>query len=406
MKRIHYFLVAILIILCTNLQNSYSQVFNDGYIVNHDQDTIVGYVNPELPKDRITKEAEFIALDGKEKIVYSYEDIKAYGEFNGFAYISISDTAKTHFPGFYRLIYQGRISLLKLNDKIFLQKENGRLTHIEEIRKSNKHIGILTTLLDDCESLRLDNYHVKVHEKSLLKILNDYDNCFGSNSKTFKNNTDFKVNWGIMGMLNHNSLSIKHLDDGVEDILHGKHKINHTISPLVFIELADKNISRNFLWRIELEFTRDQIFSGNLISSKFNETTEAPKFNSIIEEFHYSLTTIKTAIGMNYYKPINLDYSLFMGASLINNLHLTSDASRYRFSHRELKMVADTTINLTKFAPGGNLSFGLQKKMGNLYGLFGYRIEYSASPWFEKEGFHEIINSKLIRNQVFFGIKF
>jgi hypothetical protein len=98
---------------------------------------------------------------------------------------------------FIEVVVRGGVSLFKAEDFYFVEKDTAfiRLINDDEeryvdgrmvLRPSNKFIGVLLYLMSDCPTIKSQVQTVRLHEKSLTRLIEDYNVCMSSPSVTYK----------------------------------------------------------------------------------------------------------------------------------------------------------------------------------------------------------------------------
>ena len=184
-------------ILCLLLSiNAFSQSdFRKGFIINKHGEKISGFVNYKENKT-IYEYCEFKNTLNGNVIKYSPEKISAYGYDNIKEFIAKPLNNKNVFL---EVIIKGKASLFKHLKKFYLELDNVFKELENEIveyqnddlvrykRKSNRYKGILKVFFKDCPKVNSKINNVAYLEKSLSKIVVDFNTCKGEESIVIKN---------------------------------------------------------------------------------------------------------------------------------------------------------------------------------------------------------------------------
>lgn len=187
----------ITVILCLLLSiNAFSQSdFRKGFIINKHGEKISGFVNYKENKT-IYEYCEFKNTLNGNVIKYSPEKISAYGYDNIKEFIAKPLNNKNVFL---EVIIKGKASLFKHLKKFYLELDNVFKELENEIveyqnddlvrykRQSNRYKGILKVFFKDCPKVNSKINNVAYLEKSLSKIVVDFNTCKGEESIVIKN---------------------------------------------------------------------------------------------------------------------------------------------------------------------------------------------------------------------------
>lgn len=160
---------------------SFAQLeYNQGFIVNHNQDTIIGQVG--IKKfDQYYKYCYFKEQNSKKTQKLSALDIIGFGVKESLCFVSIDADGATsgNKKIFAQLLVGGKTSLLKSNNLYYLYLKN-ELHSLEGDFKKN-----LSDLMSDCKSVKYDILLTNKEDTHLSRLVESYNECIGSSSTTY-----------------------------------------------------------------------------------------------------------------------------------------------------------------------------------------------------------------------------
>lgn len=172
---------------------TYSQSdFRAGFVVTNQLDTIKGLVD-HRDGSVAYEVCVFKKAETAEPTSYYPGDIKLYGfvddkifEARGVIIDKIEKTA------FLEVVVRGTVSLFRLNDMYWVEKKGPGLQqltnnvtgrHYEHnkttISTDNRHIGVLTAMMHDCQDVKRDVGKVQLNKRSLTNLVVKYNKCAG-----------------------------------------------------------------------------------------------------------------------------------------------------------------------------------------------------------------------------------
>lgn len=178
-----YFFVYASILLSSALfsSQSYAQLkYNQGFIINHDQDTITGQVG--IKKfDQYYKYCYFKEQNSKKTQKLSPLDIFGFGVKESLCFVSVNEGGASgdNKKIFAQLLVGGKTSLLKSNNLYYLYLEN-KLHSLEGDYKKT-----LSELMSDCKSVKYDILLTNKEDTHLSRLVESYNECIGSSSTTY-----------------------------------------------------------------------------------------------------------------------------------------------------------------------------------------------------------------------------
>jgi hypothetical protein len=195
MKRCIAFWFALILLSSANL--SAQAFYSDGFIVTLSGDTVRGTVKFRPA----SKDASCILKIGKNSTKYACNQIKGLG-FNTGRYFS-SEIIPDRFI---EILIDGQLSLYRSGYTFYVRKVNdelyklnaGQIADTTEVivegsrekvygfREDVKWKGILTVLISDCSDSYPMIQNVEYDEKSLAKIVAEYNRCKGYSFHDFR----------------------------------------------------------------------------------------------------------------------------------------------------------------------------------------------------------------------------
>jgi hypothetical protein len=180
-------LLAFLILYLT-AGNLFSQkVFRDGYIVKKSGETLNGIVEYSV-KQGTPSECKFKRFDIATEVVYTADDLKAFGYKNGNRYESGEYNGKTSF---YEVLVSGKIVLLAKGSEFFVEKDNfgiislGKLpiTYYADGNKTEfKTVSEFIRFLTEGKTPVIDKLNLK---NDLEPIITEYNRKSGEETKVY-----------------------------------------------------------------------------------------------------------------------------------------------------------------------------------------------------------------------------
>jgi hypothetical protein len=177
----------------------YSQSdFRNGFVVSNQGDTLRGFVKYS-ESNAVYGFCVFKSAEDQPETTYTANQLHAYGIDGIKAFETKSITIEQNEQTlFIEVVVKGQVSLYKYTDQFWIAKEGGQVLRLtnEAIKqdiggkrvlvKSNKHIAVLNMLMTDCAEIRGKIQRVSLTEKSLTKVVEDYNRCTGTQSITVK----------------------------------------------------------------------------------------------------------------------------------------------------------------------------------------------------------------------------
>jgi len=209
------FLPLVFVILCSFTLKA-QKVVVEGYIITLQGDSLRGQI---VEKPTFT-EVEFKQASDSESRLYKPDDIKLFciENLKTFAQMEIPLDSSTTQKVFGEMLVWGEpMTLFKFGNSFYVRKDSKveLLNKIEskyqreefetqDINVNKRYVGILNYLMLDCSKMKSKVNNVQLAEKSLIKIIEEYNDCInpdkvGANEvsrKTSSNSIAFRA--GLM----------------------------------------------------------------------------------------------------------------------------------------------------------------------------------------------------------------
>lgn len=316
----YYHIICALLLSIAAAQSAFGQDnFRNGYLITLESDTIYGQVNYRSN----TKNYMSCIFKDEQEVREFFSD-----EIIGFGYVNDKYFSSQIVEGvFVEVLVLGEISLYKSQDKYHLKKDSSihdLETIIEEVlidgmagkKENHRWRGVTSYLISDCiENPNNVVSNLKLNEKSLTKVIVNYNKCRGSDFKEFKESKPWiKYELGAtVGLarseiqVTNKALSHLYLDDTYQSF---------DPSFGILMEMSSPRIGDDFSFQSEIHFIRSRYSS--LVVLDWESRTE-------YHESYIYLSTLSIPLSLKYYLPANKSGLYFQGG--INyDYHVSSDS--------------------------------------------------------------------------------
>ena len=174
-----YFLTSALLTLIFALgtEDIYSQIeYKQGFIINHAEDTVEGALSVKKT-NQYYKFCYFKAHNSKKITKHTASEIIAFGVEEGLTFVSIKPEGNDEI--FAQLLVAGNCSLLKSNNKYYLLQKKKLYPLDGDFKKK------LGDVMKDCKNIKYDILLAKKEDVELSRLIENYNECTGSASKTY-----------------------------------------------------------------------------------------------------------------------------------------------------------------------------------------------------------------------------
>lgn len=300
-----------LLILILLSQSVYSQIdFRKGYIIENSGDTVRGFINYR-EGSLSYRLCQFRKDDNTASEEYSPDNIKGYGFFDDKVYesmkIQTDNQVKEDNRIFYEVITKGLVSLFKCDENFYIMKGDSTFYRLNNENKiidkgdysiaSNtpRYLGFLNIVMFDCPAIMERIPGVDYNEKSLTRIVEDYNRQMNVIPVSFKSHkkwssNSFRISTGVSftKLKFHNDMGSYFLTAPVK------------MATSSFIDLAYEFSSPRVSER--LSFRTEMILTSDRFTSYYYEPT--------VSGSNRYYTTIKMAqlmvpLSVSYYFNIN-----------------------------------------------------------------------------------------------------
>ena len=354
MKKI--FILISFVLVATSSHVFAQSDFRNGYIINQQNDTILGKVDYRQDSKRY-QQCRFKKED--QVTEYSPLQIKGYGFLNDEAYSS------TIIDGsFVEILVKGKLNLYRQGPKFYVQKEGEKPQvlerKVETIIKDNKTYqresdawkGVMIYLTSDClknATNLLANMHVT--ERDLTQIVIKYNKCQGTNLTVYKEDKPWTklIIGAAIGATYTAAKTTYHMD------MYSYMKDRYTsIDPTVglVLDFSSPRIMEKLSLQPEVYFTKSS-YTGSVVLNTIAST-----------EYHdtqIDLTTISIPVSLKYSLP-KREYSGYLQGGFNFDYHIKAATNL----HTE-KAWRDNTVTTTE-----SKAFDVNKKQGGFWGGIGF----------------------------------
>jgi hypothetical protein len=454
--------ILVLIITFIFFQNIFSQSdYRKGFIITKENDTINGFIDYREGDKNYTS-FNFRTSEKLNHTTYNSKQVKAYGFVNDKFYESkiipsstkttenafyeelvkekasinnlkdgfyvneddkkiykipnelkeIANSTKKIEYAFFEVLVRGKASLYKFKDAYYVEKddnkmyklsneikgeihENGRIYQI----KSNRYIGILLFLFSDCSEIKKKINNLELRERSLTNIVEQYNNCVGSPSISYKESKPwFKTHFGLILGASSSKLNFYSDYKEVEYLTKGFDGSN-SIMPGLYFDFLSPRIHERVAFHISIFY----------LSSKFVSFSTVESISSIYRnDVTIELDQLKFPMGIKYtfleknfapYFNLGFSYTYFLKASSL------------WIQERERNNIVTTFINNDLNIGNSHIGFwggvGFKKSIVNgLNGFLEIRYERTTGDFTFPISIVKRIENSIVNFQLLVGISF
>lgn len=319
----------LLIILTCLAEFSFSQTdFRKGYVITNARDTLFGLVDYR-EKAKAYKSCDFKASKSQNTITYEPGSIIGYG-FENDKFFQSREISIKNQPSqvvFLEVIVSGPVSLFKFEDTYFIEKGNEGLQQLinekkevfvegkKVLKNTNQHIGTINMLVFDCAEIRTRVQKIRLSEKDLTNLIEDYNRCKGASSITFKAKKPWtKVIIGLTGGLNVSQLGFD-TNPGYEHLT-GDFEVSK--SPMIgaSFDILSPRLSERISFHGDLLYLTSKYYNYTL----YNSSSSVERNYVTIE-----LQQLKVPIGIRYTFP-KREFTPYFNAGISSTIHLSSNS--------------------------------------------------------------------------------
>jgi hypothetical protein len=400
----------ILITLICIAEFSFSQTdYRKGYVITNSYDTLYGLVDYR-ENDKAYVSCDFKVSKGQNTIAYEPGSIIGYG-FENDKFFQSKEISIRNQPSqvvFLEVIVRGFVSLYKFEDTYFIEKGNNGLQQLinetnevvvkgrRVLKNTNQHISTINMLVFDCAEIRTRVQKLRLSEKELTNLIEDYNRCKGESSVSFKAKKPWtKAIIGVTGGLNASQLNFK-TNLGNE---HLAGVFERSKSPMIGVSLDI--LSPRLSERIS--------FHGHLLylTSRYYNYTLYTTSSSVARNYvTIELQQLKVPIGIRYTFP-KREFTPYFNAGISSTIHLSSNSKWVQ----ELESNSVVNTNENEALTIKNKQFGLWGGCGVLKSVNNKLNAFLELRYEQTDGIEPFavdskgLNSKISNFQILIGIR-
>ncbi|AHM61903.1 hypothetical protein D770_18255 [Flammeovirgaceae bacterium 311] len=325
-------LILVGIFLCLNL---YAQPdYREGYMLTLTGDTLTGLINYRESK-KSTKICEFKKDPAQEAATYGPADIRGYGFRNGKFHQSIEIKDKLNESKeaiFVEVLVRGTVSLYKDPSSFYIAKGDTTLHRLYIKEKDdfnkydkdklqyNRHIGLLTYMMYDCENVKLKEKieHVQLLEQPLTELVETYNKCVSPSYVAYKSSKDwFRVNVGLSAAYRVSKLNFFSDELAYMLLTAGEYSSNNitagALAEIVFPRVSEK-----------LSFQVGAMFCNPVYAAYIEEQRPAETYR---HDVTFTIKELKIPMSIQYRFP-ERKFTPFFNVGVASTLNLQADVLR------------------------------------------------------------------------------
>lgn len=319
----------VLIISVCIAEFSFSQTdYRSGYVITNARDTLFGLVDYREGV-KAYQSCDFKNSKEQTSITYEPGDIIGYGFENDKIFESREILIKDQ-PSrivFFEVIVRGLASLYKFEEMYFVNKSDSGLhvlnNEIKEVfidgkrvlKRTNQHIGTLNIFLFDCAEIRARIQKIRLDEKELTNLIEDYNGCKGISSTTFKAKKPWvKVIVGVEGGINISKLNFD-TSPGYEHLT-GDFEVSNSPMIGVSLDILSPRISERISFHGDILYLTSRYYNYSVFNNSFSSNR-----NYVTVE----LQQIKIPIGFRYTFP-KRNFTPYFNMGISSTIHLSSNS--------------------------------------------------------------------------------
>jgi hypothetical protein len=386
--------------------------YRDGFVITAAGDTLSGLIDYS-EGDKPYKSCSFRESMRQKAVTYLPGQLAGYG-FTG---DKLFETREIRMKGaepqtvFLEVVVRGALSLYRFESTYLVEKgdrvlrpllneKKEEVNHmgVKYISYGREYIGVLKILTNDCAELRSGIDHIRLNEKALTALVEQYNACMGASSITFKAAKPWlRVSPGIIGGVQSSRLGFVTLNQLYEYL---KADFEVANSPLfgVSVDLVSPRLSDRHALHAEVSFTSSRYYSYSSYpvsaSTRTNEAT-------------IRLDQLRIPIGYRYtFKSGALKPFLNLGVSSI--FHLAAESTLYY----EIKTGDVVNTYTGEVVPVNDTQFGAWFGLGAQYALgpkasalleLRYERTNGITPWVVDP--QSYIDSSINNFQILLGLR-
>jgi hypothetical protein len=321
MHRLIFFIIAL-----GFTTSSFSQSdFRKGFIITSSKDTVFGLIDYR-EGSKPYKSCAFKKTEGESTTTYDPNEIRGYGFIEGkyFESREIKEENQIQKVIFIEVKIKGVVSLYKFDNSFLVEKTGDTLTRlynkIEERLidtkivqwNTNEHVVKLNWLLFDCVDLRERIQKIRLIERELISLIEDYNQCTGKPAITYNASKPWmKLEMGMVGGLNISNLEFA---TSADKFKHLKGSFDVSKSPVIGLsfDILSPRLSERFSFHGDVLYIKSKYENVNIFTSYYSTERDY-----VTIELHQ----LKIPVGVRYTFPEKKITPYFnMGISTTLNL--------------------------------------------------------------------------------------
>ncbi|MFT7160800.1 MAG: hypothetical protein ACI9GZ_001977 [Bacteroidia bacterium] len=387
------FLNVLILLMCLSIELVAQNKFDEGFIINSQQDTSYGYIRYAPYK---TNDLLLNFKSGKNASVQdiSVKDIDAFGFTHGEYYEAMDLTSLENFKGVYfvKVSLRSEISLFSTS-KGFILDKNNELTFLPlpsliddadvakrvELERELEMANLLIMakfLASDCQKTSFFVESYKTTERSLIRLTKAYNDCVGTPYIEYKNTLPWiKIRIGLLSGFN--SSKFRFLD--LETLPSLNKSDFESISSLTFgteIKFDSPRFKNRFGASIGLHYQRTDYYGF----SKVQALPTRANYNDI----YINTTFIRVPIGLSYQVSTS-KWPIILSAGVNFNNYLKLDYTRisqvWKDSREGVTVTPLVYIDEVRTLPNNQgfwMGIGTRKQLGKRVDLgLDFRYEFN-----------------------------
>jgi len=348
---------------------SFSQTdYRNGYVITNAKDTLFGLVDYR-EGGKAYKSCSYKVSKDQDAVTYEPTNIIGYGFEKDKTFQSREISIKNQIPQvvFLEVIVKGLVSLYEYENTYFIEKGNGGLQQlINETREvfvegktitinTNQYIGTINMLVFDCAELRTKVQKVRLTERNLTNLIEDYNQCKGDSSIVFKAKKPWtKTAIGVTGGLNISQLNFNTIP-GYEYLAGDFEGYN---SPMIgaSLDVLSPRLSERISFHADFLYLASTYYKYSQYSD--NNFSDYRNYATI------QLQQLKIPIGIRYTFP-KRNFTPYLNVGVSSTIRLSSNSKLIQ----EVKFNSVVSTNENEAVPIRNAQFGLWGGCGVLKSL-------------------------------------
>jgi hypothetical protein len=314
MNRINLLSIAMFVISISCFSQS---DFREGFVVQSSGDTLQGWVNYVESKDQYRK-CRFKPSKDTEATDFLPDQIAGYGFLGDKVFESgdLETENNSNEEVFYQVLVRGNVTLFKHNNIFFVRGPDSLIRKLDNSKsqtesdgreyatKSQRYIGTLSYMFQDCADLQGKLADLRYSEKKLTEVVEAYNICQGDDIQVYKSQKKwFKAELAVA--LGYNASKIK-FDTSISDYqyLTEDFEIAGSVMPGISLNVASPRINERFSFYLGAFYLKTDYKSNSIINQ------------GVVEQRNYldiRIEQIKLPIGVRYAVPFGQVTSFING---------------------------------------------------------------------------------------------